>query len=62
MGPFDRKVNNSLDGMFDLNRDGYLSESEEAVKFGFLSDFDKSDSSDDFDDFDGSGDSDDLDF
>ena len=51
MGPFDREVGNSFDGMFDMNRDGYLSPAEEALKFNFLDSFDKSsDSDNDFDD------------
>ena len=42
MGPFDKEVNNSLDGMFDLNGDGFLSSSEEAMKYDFLNSFDDS--------------------
>ena len=54
MGPFDRKADNSLDRMFDMDRDGFLSSSEEALKYSFLDSFDDSDSDmdDDMDDFD----------
>ena len=53
MGPFDKEVNNSFDRMFDLNRDGFLDASEEAVKYEFLNSFDEpSTIEDDSDDFD----------
>ena len=35
MGPFDKEANNPLDDMFDMNGDGYLSSSEEAMKYDF---------------------------
>ena len=37
MGFWDQDVKNSLDGMFDMNRDGKLDPGEQALKFGFLS-------------------------
>ena len=60
MGPFDREVNNSLDRMFDMNRDGYLSSSEETMKYDFLNSFDENSDSDIDDDLDSFGDSDDY--
>ena len=61
MGPFDKKADNSFDRMFDMDRDGYLSASEEAMKYNFLDSFDSSSDDDDDDDFDEFGDSDDFD-
>ena len=56
MGPFDKEVNNSLDGMFDMDGDGYLSSSEEAMKYDFLNSFDNSsDIDDDYNDYDDFG-------
>ena len=60
MGPFDKKADNSFDRMFDINRDGYLDASEEAMKYDFLNSFDDSDSDTD-DDLDDFGDFDDFD-
>ena len=60
MGPFDREVNNSFDRMFDMNRDGYLSSSEETMKYDFLNSFDENSDSDIDDDLDSFGDSDDY--
>lgn len=60
MGPFDREVNNSFDRMFDMNRDGYLSSSEEAMKYDFLNSFDDDSDSDIDDDLDGFDDFDDY--
>ena len=60
MGPFDREVNNSFDGMFDMNRDGYLSSSEEAMKYDFLNSFDENSDFDIDDDLDSFGDFDDY--
>lgn len=51
MGPFDKEVNNSLDDMFDMNGDGYLSSSEEAMKYDFLNSFDSPSDNDDDSDF-----------
>ena len=40
MGSFDKEANNPLDDMFDMNGDGYLSSSEEAMKYDFFNSFD----------------------
>ena len=37
MGFWDHDVNNSLDAMFDFNRDGVLNAGEQAMKYEFLS-------------------------
>lgn len=47
MGPFDREVHDSFDRLFDTDRDGYMSASEEAMKYDFLSSFDRSSELDD---------------
>ena len=54
LGLFDKKVDNFLDSMFDMNKDWYLSSFEETMKYDFLNNFEDSDSDIDdvFDDFD----------
>lgn len=56
MGIWDKDVDNSLDRMFDFNRDGKLDISEQSMQFDFLDrmtrDDEDYDDEDDYEDFD----------
>lgn len=52
MSFWDREVRDSIDRMFDRNRDGYIDRSEEAMEFMFLDDMTKTTATDFEDDWD----------
>lgn len=61
MGLFDRHVRNGFDAMFDIDRDGFLDDAEQAMQFHYLDrmsredseDFDEDDCDDILDEIDG---------